>query len=248
MPFYDEDAGVLYLGGKGDSNVRFFEVDVPAATIYALGEFTTAHPQLGLAMLPKLSCDPRVVEVARFFKLTATQVRPPSPFTSSADWLAPIGRFGPGRASTVQVLPISFKVPRLRTEYFQDDLYRPLPPVQHAPTSVVLMIRFTRFQSFCIVFFCGCCSFPDTFDWQPSALSSAQWASGANAERRFVSMQPDSMVRLSAAPPPPTATQGARRSVTQRELVRKEEAKPDSVRSRNEPACPGAAAQWPLLM
>ena len=91
MSFLDYDCKVLYIAGKGDSSIKFYEV---GAEIHYLSEFKSAEPQLGLCMLPKLGCDVKKCEVARFMKLTADQV-----------------------------LPISCTVPRKNLELFQDDIF-----------------------------------------------------------------------------------------------------------------------------
>jgi len=53
MPFYDEDTKVLFLGGKGDGNIRYYEIVDDATGIYYLTEFKSATPQRGLCMVPK---------------------------------------------------------------------------------------------------------------------------------------------------------------------------------------------------
>jgi len=95
MPFYDNDTNVLFLAGKGDGNVRYYELVDEAPYIYFLSEFKSATPQRGMGWTPKLSMDLGSCEIARLLKLTATAVE-----------------------------PISFTVPR-KGDIFQDDLYPP---------------------------------------------------------------------------------------------------------------------------
>jgi len=95
MPFYDNDTNVLYLAGKGDGNVRYYELVDEAPYIYFLSEFKSATPQRGMGWTPKLSMDLASCEIARLLKLTASAVE-----------------------------PISFTVPR-KGDIFQDDLYPP---------------------------------------------------------------------------------------------------------------------------
>jgi len=95
MPFYDNDTNVLYLAGKGDGNVRYYELVDEAPYIYFLSEFKSATPQRGMGWMSKLAMDLSSCEIARLLKLTASAVE-----------------------------PISFTVPR-KGDIFQDDLYPP---------------------------------------------------------------------------------------------------------------------------
>lgn len=93
MPFYDEDTSMLYLAGKGDGNVRYFEYTGDEEYLYYLSEYKSAKPLAGGCMLPKTALDIPGCEVARFLKLENTRI-----------------------------VPVSFTVPR-RSELFADDIY-----------------------------------------------------------------------------------------------------------------------------
>jgi len=95
MPFYDDDTSVLFLAGKGDGNIRYYEVVDEAPYIHYLTEFKSNTPQRGMAMFPKLGMDLSTCEIARLLKLGNTAVE-----------------------------PIHFTVPR-KSDVFQDDLYPP---------------------------------------------------------------------------------------------------------------------------
>jgi len=95
MPFYDNDTKVLYLAGKGDGNIRYYEVTDDPKPIYYLTEFKSATPQRGVAQLPKRAVNVSECEIARLYKIS-----------------------GDGKL----IEPISFQVPR-RSDLFQDDLY-----------------------------------------------------------------------------------------------------------------------------
>jgi len=95
MPFYDDDTNVLYLAGKGDGNIRYYELVDEAPYIYFLSEYKSATPQRGMGWVAKTGLDTSTCEIARLLKLTATAVE-----------------------------PISFNVPR-KSDIFQDDLYPP---------------------------------------------------------------------------------------------------------------------------
>ena len=76
FPFFDADLGIVYLVGKGDGNIRIFELNDSAKPLEAAGEFRSSQAQAGFAMLPKSSCDVMRCEVARFLKLQGNSVVP----------------------------------------------------------------------------------------------------------------------------------------------------------------------------
>jgi WD40 repeat protein len=93
MPFFDADTNVLFLAGKGDGNIRYFEITDEKDWIYYLSEYKSNSPQVGMGYLPKRGVDVSTCEIARLYKAT------------------------PG-----MVEPISFQVPR-KSDMFQDDLF-----------------------------------------------------------------------------------------------------------------------------
>jgi coronin-1B/1C/6 len=95
MPFYDDDTNILYLGGKGDGNIRYYEVVDEDPYIFYLTEYKSNTPQRGMALVPKTAVDTSVCEIARILKVTQSAIE-----------------------------PISFTVPR-KSDIFQDDLYPP---------------------------------------------------------------------------------------------------------------------------
>lgn len=76
MPFYDEDLNLLFVAGKGDGNIRYFEIVDEDPFIFFISEFKTNTPQRGVAMLPKRTVEVLPCEVDRFLKLTSTSVEP----------------------------------------------------------------------------------------------------------------------------------------------------------------------------
>lgn len=104
-PLYDEDTNLCYLVGKGDTIMRYYEINtetvgaVTTALVTKCNEFQTSkNPFSGVAMLPKRTCNVKNIEISRFLKLT-----------------------------TDSVIPLSFTVPRSDAlkKYFQDDLFPP---------------------------------------------------------------------------------------------------------------------------
>ncbi|KAM4598732.1 coronin-7 [Polymixia lowei] len=94
IPFYDPDTSVVILTGKGDTRVYIFEVLPEAPYFLECSSFNSSEPHKGLAFLPKTECDVRDVEVARGLMLSKTTIE-----------------------------PVAFRVPRVKKEFFQDDVY-----------------------------------------------------------------------------------------------------------------------------
>lgn len=93
MPFYDNDTSLLYLAGKGDGNVRFYELVNENPFCYFIAEQRSSISAKGMAWIPKRGLNIMGCETARLLKLTNSSVE-----------------------------PLSFFVPR-KSEHFQEDLY-----------------------------------------------------------------------------------------------------------------------------
>ncbi|XP_036445907.1 coronin-7-like isoform X1 [Colossoma macropomum] len=94
IPFYDPDTSVVILTGKGDTRVYVFEIMSEAPYFMECSSFHSSEPHKGLCFLPKTECDVRDVEIARAIRLGKTTIE-----------------------------PVAFKVPRVRKEFFQDDVF-----------------------------------------------------------------------------------------------------------------------------
>jgi len=105
IPFYDNDNSVLYLAGKGDATVRFFEIiDADSGDgnfCFPLADSRDTESSKGGCFLPKSACDVKICEVALHYRLMR-------------DWVS----------------PVSFTVPR-KSEQFQTDLF---PDTYAAPS------------------------------------------------------------------------------------------------------------------
>lgn len=66
MPFYDPGNQILYLAGKGDGNIRYFEFQNDE--LYELSEYQSTEPQRGFAVAPKRMVNVRENEVLKCFK------------------------------------------------------------------------------------------------------------------------------------------------------------------------------------
>ncbi|KAI3353098.1 hypothetical protein L3Q82_019666, partial [Scortum barcoo] len=95
FPFYDPDTHMLYLAGKGDGNIRYYEISSEKPYIHYLTEYRSHIPQKGLGVMPKRGLDVSSCEVFRFYKLVTTK-------------------------SLIE--PLSMIVPR-RSESYQEDIY-----------------------------------------------------------------------------------------------------------------------------
>eukprot|EP00835_Amoeboradix_gromovi_P005831 NODE_594_length_6300_cov_0.153201.p2 type:complete len:359 gc:universal NODE_594_length_6300_cov_0.153201:3464-4540(+) len=72
MPFYDPDTKLIYLAGKGDGNVRYYEWDQQELNVFPLSQYTSSEPQRGFAFAPKRSCNLQETEIAKGYKLQNT--------------------------------------------------------------------------------------------------------------------------------------------------------------------------------
>ncbi|XP_037543865.1 coronin-6 [Nematolebias whitei] len=93
LPYYDADANMVYLCGKGDSSIRYFEITEEPPYVHYLSTFSSKEPQRGMGFMPKRGVDVTKCEIARLFKLHDKKCE-----------------------------PITMTVPR-KSDLFQDDLY-----------------------------------------------------------------------------------------------------------------------------
>ncbi|KAK0711569.1 hypothetical protein B0H67DRAFT_491321 [Lasiosphaeris hirsuta] len=88
MPFWDDGSNCLYLAGKGDGNIRYFEYENDKFEF--LSEYKSADPQRGVAFLPRRGINVHENEVMRGFK------------TINDSYIEPISFTVPRRAETFQ--------------------------------------------------------------------------------------------------------------------------------------------------
>ncbi|KAF9573321.1 Coronin-like protein crn1 [Mortierella alpina] len=74
MPFFDNDSNMLYLAGKGDGNIRYYEYENDE--LFTLSEFGSNTPQRGLAFMPKRALNVNDCEIARAYKVSNGMVEP----------------------------------------------------------------------------------------------------------------------------------------------------------------------------
>ncbi|WWD22902.1 hypothetical protein CI109_107397 [Kwoniella shandongensis] len=74
MPFYAEGNDVLFLAGKGDGNIRYYEFE--GDQLHFLSEYKTADPQRGMTFLPRRALDVKECEIARAYKLAGSGIEP----------------------------------------------------------------------------------------------------------------------------------------------------------------------------
>ncbi|XP_061737013.1 coronin-2A [Nerophis ophidion] len=95
FPFYDPDTHMLYLAGKGDGNIKYYEISSEKPYLHYLTDYRSNLPQKGMGVMPKRGLDVSSCEVFRFYKLVTIK-------------------------SLIE--PLSMIVPR-RSESYQEDLY-----------------------------------------------------------------------------------------------------------------------------
>jgi len=93
IPYFDADNSILYLVGKGDTSIRYYEVVNDEPYLFHLQNFSDNEAIKGAAFLPKTMCDTKTCEVAVCLRVMK-------------EWIA----------------PVSLQVPR-KSEQFQTDIY-----------------------------------------------------------------------------------------------------------------------------
>ncbi|XP_060527324.1 coronin-2B-like isoform X2 [Cylas formicarius] len=73
FPFYDPDTNIVFLAGKGDGNIRFYEISDEPPYIHYLSQVISGNPQRGLGVMPKRGLRTSQCEIYRFYKLHATK-------------------------------------------------------------------------------------------------------------------------------------------------------------------------------
>lgn len=76
MPFYDPGSNLLFLAGKGDGNVRYFEMVDAKPWAFSISEYRSSTSAKGMAFVPKRSVNVMGCEIARLLKLTSNTVEP----------------------------------------------------------------------------------------------------------------------------------------------------------------------------
>eukprot|EP01123_Difflugia_compressa_P010298 TRINITY_DN3738_c0_g1_i3.p1 TRINITY_DN3738_c0_g1~~TRINITY_DN3738_c0_g1_i3.p1 ORF type:complete len:465 (-),score=108.69 TRINITY_DN3738_c0_g1_i3:152-1489(-) len=95
MPFYDEDSDLLFLAGKGDGNIRYFELEFAGEKpeVFFVSQYGSNSSTAACGFMPKRGCDVNTNEIVRLFRVVETRLE-----------------------------PLSFKVPR-KSELFQEDIF-----------------------------------------------------------------------------------------------------------------------------
>ncbi|KAG7089706.1 hypothetical protein E1B28_011361 [Marasmius oreades] len=75
MPFWS-DNGILFLAGKGDGNIRYFEYLSESDTLAALDEYKSIEPQRGMCFLPRRALNVSENEIARAYKISGSYIEP----------------------------------------------------------------------------------------------------------------------------------------------------------------------------
>lgn len=79
MPFWDDGTQCLYLAGKGDGNIRYFEYENDKFEF--LSEYKSGDPQRGLAFVPRRGINVHENEVMRAYKTVNDSYIEPVSFT-----------------------------------------------------------------------------------------------------------------------------------------------------------------------
>ena len=97
LPMYEEGAGLIYLGGKGDGHIRYVELCHDDRIVASQGVYETSEPERGLFLLPRKYCDVMGCECSRMLKL-----------------------------ATESLHTLHWRILRSHPEFFQDMIYPPV--------------------------------------------------------------------------------------------------------------------------
>ena len=117
MPFWDDGTQMLYLAGKGDGNIRYYEYENDKFEY--LSEYKSADPQRGVAFVPKRGVNLHQNEVMRAYK------------TVNENLIEPISFIVPRRAEVFQndiYPPATGSKPSMSSEDWFSGKEAALPP------------------------------------------------------------------------------------------------------------------------
>jgi hypothetical protein len=76
LPYFDEDSKVMYIVGKGESAISFFQFNLNSPNyLDFLYAFKGKEPQKGFSFMPKRQVDVMSNEVMRGVRLTANSIQ-----------------------------------------------------------------------------------------------------------------------------------------------------------------------------
>jgi coronin-1B/1C/6 len=94
IPYYDWDSSILYVGGKGDGTIKYFELVEDSPYLHFLSAFSDTKSQKGFCFGPKRACDTTVCEIGPCYRIVGDSI-----------------------------IPTSFRVPRKNADTFQSDIF-----------------------------------------------------------------------------------------------------------------------------
>ena len=101
FPYFDEQTSILYLAGRGDRQVGAAYFNAETLQLELLPSLETTTLHSDLVFLDKRELNIKQVEVSAALRLTDTTIE-----------------------------QISFRIPRSKTDYFQDDIFIPVPDIE----------------------------------------------------------------------------------------------------------------------
>ena len=78
QPFYDSDIDILYISGRGDSHIHYYEL--ANNKLHFLSSYKSTIPQRSIVFLPKVALDIAETEIARAYKLSCANCVEPISF------------------------------------------------------------------------------------------------------------------------------------------------------------------------
>ncbi|XP_052392884.1 coronin-6-like [Carassius gibelio] len=82
LAFYDPDTSIVFLSGKGDSSIRYFEITEERPYVHYISKFSSKEPQRGMGFMPKRGVDVSKCEIARY-----PDTAGPEPALEPEEWM-----------------------------------------------------------------------------------------------------------------------------------------------------------------
>ncbi|GAA5923519.1 hypothetical protein JCM1841_002971 [Sporobolomyces salmonicolor] len=74
MPFFNAENNVLFVAGKGDGNIRMYELEND--DLFYLSDYTSPQPQRGMCFAPARAVNVGATEICKAYKAVGTMIEP----------------------------------------------------------------------------------------------------------------------------------------------------------------------------
>ena len=72
--YVDLDCQILYVAGRGDRTIHTFHIETDTKKLVPLAKIESISLQQGFSFMPKRECNVKDIEIAKFYRLTPTNI------------------------------------------------------------------------------------------------------------------------------------------------------------------------------